>query len=84
VKQQFEPKHGSSTSLEDLSDTEDTPDKADRPTKIQSKTSDLINRDDPSTIPEAPLSPMFTLGKALLYLTIGLLPDPNRILRSGD
>ncbi|KAG2187591.1 hypothetical protein INT44_005280 [Umbelopsis vinacea] len=73
VPQQLEPKHGTSTSLEKLSDTEDTPDEADQPTEKQSKTSELINRDDPSTIPEAPLSPMFTLGPEIEYIVIALL-----------
>jgi hypothetical protein len=87
LKQQLDPKHGSSTGLEKLSDTEDTedtPDKSDQANKMQLKASELTSSDDPSTIPEVPLSPMFTLGKIVLHTTIELLPDPNRIFRSGD
>lgn len=96
LKQQPDPEHGSPTGLEKLSDiedtddtddteeTEDTPDKSEQATKMQLKASELVNSDDPSTIPEAPLSPMFTLGKIVLHMTIELLPDPNRIFRSGD
>lgn len=87
LKQQLDPKHSSSTDLEKLSDTEDTedtPDKSDQATKKQLKASELIDSDDPSTIPEAPLSPMFTLGKIVLLMTIEPLPDPNRLSRSRD
>ncbi|CAO3680266.1 unnamed protein product [Umbelopsis ramanniana] len=88
LRQQPDPKHGSPTGLEKLSDiedtddtddtddteeTEDTPGKSEQATKMQLKASELVNSDDPSTIPEAPLSPMFTLGPEIEYIVIALL-----------
>ncbi|GAB5585721.1 hypothetical protein Unana1_00621 [Umbelopsis nana] len=59
--------------LAQLSDDDNEPNEANKASAAQSNELDREETDDPTTIPEQPVSPMFTLGPEIEYIVISVL-----------